>query len=52
MGWFLDVVQECVNYEMKLQKALEDLARCTEANKKLTVRIKELQKDGDPPPDN
>ncbi len=43
-GWFLDIVQECVNYEMKLQAVNKQLEQCVEANKKMVARIQELEK--------
>ncbi len=36
-SWFLDIVQECVNYEMKVQ-------RLQEALNKAVARIQELEK--------
>ena len=43
-GWFLDIVQECVNYEMRLQAVNKQLEQCVEANKKMAARIQELEK--------
>ena len=42
-GWFLDIVQDVINYEMRIQQLTENLARAAEANKLMTVRIKELE---------
>ncbi len=43
-GWFLDIVQECVNYEMKVQAVNEQLKKCAEANKALDAQVKTLTK--------
>lgn len=42
-GWFLDIVQECVNYEMRLQGVQKQLEQYVEANKQMAAKIKELE---------
>ena len=47
-GWFLDIVQECVNYEMKVQAVNKQLEQCVAANKLMVAKIKELEGDKKP----
>ncbi len=42
-GWFLDIVQECINYELKLQQAAKQLEQCVAINKQQAAKIKELE---------
>ncbi len=41
--WFLDIVQECVNYEVKLQQVIAELKKANEINQALAKRNKELE---------
>ena len=42
-GWFLDIVQECVNYEMKLQAVQKQLEQVVATNKLISAKLKELE---------
>ena len=42
-GWFLDIVQECVNYEMKLQAVNKQLEQCVATNKLISAKLKEVE---------
>ena len=42
-SWFLDIVQDCINYEMKLQAVNKQLEQCAALNKQQAARIKELE---------
>lgn len=47
--WFLDIVQECVNYEVKLQQVIAELKKANEINQALAKKIKELEADNAKP---